>query len=158
MTLDPAPGFKFHMGRMNDGILMIGELAARCGVSPDTIRFYEREKLLPRPRRTAARYRVYGEEDEDRVRFIRQAQAIGLTLENIRELVRERQLHTPGECRHVAHLLRERIRVLDQRIAELRSFRRRLADNLARCEGVDSAACPVILDLSKPRAKRQRAG
>ena len=146
------------MGRMSDGTLKIGELAALCGVSPDTIRFYEREKLLPRPRRTASRYRVYGEEDEDRVSFIRQAQVIGLTLENIRELVRERQLHTPGECRHVAQLLRERMEVLDRKIAELRSFRRRLADNLARCESVDSAACPVILDLSKPGPRRQRAG
>ena len=142
---------------MSDGTLKIGELAARCGVSPDTIRFYEREKLLPRPRRTASRYRVYTEEDEDRVSFIRQAQVIGLTLENIRELVHERQLHTPGECQHVAQLLRERIEVLDRKIAELRSFRRRLADNLARCESVDSAACPVILDLSKPGPKRQRA-
>ena len=146
------------MRRMSDGTLKIGELAARCGVSPDTIRFYEREKLLPRPRRTASRYRVYGEEDEDRVSFIRQAQVIGLTLENIRELVRERQLHTPGECQHVAQLLRERIEVLDRKIAELRSFRRRLADNLARCESVDTAACPVILDLSKPGPRRQRAG
>ena len=143
---------------MNDGTIIIGELAARCGVSPDTIRFYEREKLLPQPRRTASRYRVYGEEDADRVRFIRQAQAIGLGLENIRDLVRERQLHTPGECRHVAQLLRERIDVLDRKIAELRSFRRRLADNLARCESVDSAACPVILDLAKPGPRRQRAG
>ena len=146
------------MGRMSEGTLKIGELAARCGVSPDTIRFYEREKLLPRPRRTVSRYRVHGEEDEGRVRFIRQAQAIGLTLENIRELVRERQLHTPGECRHVAQLLRERIEVLDRKIAELRSFRRRLADNLARCESIDSAACPVILDLSKPGPKGRRTG
>jgi DNA-binding transcriptional MerR regulator len=146
------------MGRMRDGILMIGELAARCGVSPDTIRFYERERLLPRARRTASRYRVYGAEDEGRVRFIRQAQALGLTLDSIRELVRERQLHTPGECRHVAQLLRERIAVLDQKIAELRSFRRRLADNLGRCESADSASCPVILDLSKPGPQRQAAG
>lgn len=145
------------MGRMDDATLKIGELAARCGVSPDTIRFYEREKLLPRPRRTASRYRVYGEEDEDRLRFIRQAQAIGLTLEDIRELVRQHRLHTPGECRRVAELLHERIAVLDRKIAELRSFRRRLADNLARCESVDSAACPVILDLSKPSSKAQGA-
>jgi DNA-binding transcriptional MerR regulator len=144
------------MGRMSDGTLKIGELAAHCGVSPDTIRFYEREKLLPRPRRTASRYRIYGEEDKDRVRFIRQAQAIGLTLENIRGLVRQRQLHTPGECRHVAQLLRERIEVLDRKIAELRSFRRQLTHSLARCESVDSAECPVILDLSKPRPRRQK--
>jgi DNA-binding transcriptional MerR regulator len=146
------------MGRMDDGTLKIGELAARCGVSPDTIRFYEREKLLPRPRRTASRYRTYVAEDEDRVRFIRQAQAMGLTLQDIRELVSQQRLHTPDECRRVAGLLRERIGVLDRKIVELRSFRRRLADNLARCESVDSSACPVILDLSRPQPRRRQAG
>jgi DNA-binding transcriptional MerR regulator len=143
------------MGRMTENTMRIGELASRCGVSPDTIRFYEREKLLPRARRTASRYRVFGADDEARVRFIRQAQAIGFTLDNIRELVRERQLHTPGECRHVAQLLRDRIEVLDRKIAELRSFRRRLAVNLARCESVDTATCPVIVDLSQPATRRQ---
>jgi DNA-binding transcriptional MerR regulator len=66
------------MGRMKNG-LKIGELAERCGVSRDTIRFYEREGLLPRPQRTPALYRVYGDEDEGRLLFIRQAQALGLT-------------------------------------------------------------------------------
>jgi DNA-binding transcriptional MerR regulator len=146
------------MERMSDGTgtLKIGELAARCGVSRDTICFYERETLLPRPRRTASRYRVYSEDDEERVRFIRQAQAIGFSLDNIRELVRERQLHTPGECQHVAQLLRDRIDVLDRKIDELRAFRGRLAASLRRCESVDSARCPVIVDLSKPAAKGRR--
>src|SRR4051812_19504643 len=99
------------MERMDDATLKIGELATRCGVSPDTIRFYEREKLLPSPRRTASRYRVYGRDDQERVRFIRQAQTIGLTLHDIRELVRQQRLHTPHECRQVAELLRERIGV-----------------------------------------------
>jgi DNA-binding transcriptional MerR regulator len=146
------------MGRMDDRTLKIGELAARCGVSPDTIRFYEREKLLPRPHRTSSRYRVYGDEDEGRIRFIRQAQGLGLTLEDIRELVRQQRLHTPDECRQVAELLRERIGVLDGKIAALRSFRRRLVDNLAHCEGVDRAACPVILDLSRPTPEPRAAG
>lgn len=141
------------MRPMNGDTLRIGELAARCGVSPDTIRYYEREKLLPRPRRTPSRYRVYDEKDEDRVRFIRQAQSIGLSLDNIRELARERELHTPSECRHVAELLRERIAVLDRKIAELRAFRRRLAESLARCESARTATCPVILDLSKSPRK-----
>jgi DNA-binding transcriptional MerR regulator len=141
------------MRRMNGSTLKIGELAAHCGVTPDTIRFYEREKLLPRPQRTSSRYRVYGEEDENRVRFIRQAQSIGLSLDNIRELVRERELHTPAECRRVAQLLRERIDVLDRKIAELRSFRRRLTESLALCESAKSTSCPTILDLAKQSRK-----
>jgi MerR family copper efflux transcriptional regulator len=135
------------MRTMRDG-LTIGRLADRCGVSRDAIRFYEREGLLPRPRRTASRYRVYGDEDERRLRFVRQAQGIGLTLDDIRELLRHEQLRTPDECRRVAARLRERIEVIDGKLAELKAFRRRLADNLDRCEHAEGQACPVVLDLS----------
>jgi MerR family copper efflux transcriptional regulator len=143
---------------MRDG-LTIGTLAARCGVSRDAIRFYEREGLLPRPRRTAARYRVYGDEDERRLRFLRQAQGIGLTLGDIRELLRHEQLGTPDECRRVAARLRERIAAIDRKLAELKAFRRQLAENLSRCEKADGHACPVVLDLtvaaSRPRNETQ---
>lgn len=72
---------------------------------------------MPRPRRTPGRYRLYGEEDEGRLRFIRQAQAISLTLEDIRELLRHRELRTPDEYRRVAGLLRERIEAIDLTLA-----------------------------------------
>lgn len=145
------------MGRMSDG-LTIGDLATRCGVSRDTIRFYEREGLLPRPRRTPARYRVYSDEDAGRLLFIRQAQALGLTLDGIRELVQHERLRTPGQCRRVAGLLRERIATIDRRLAELKTFRRQLAQSLARCEQADTEACPVVLDLSVPVAGRRGEG
>lgn len=140
---------------MRDG-LQIGELATRCGVSRDTIRFYEREGLLPPPRRTLSQYRVYTDEDEGRLLFIRQARAIGLTLDDIRELVRQERLRSPGECRRVASLLRERIEAIDQKLAELNAFRRQLAESLGRCEKADSEACPVVLDLSNTQARRRR--
>ena len=143
------------MGRMTDG-LKIGELATRCGVSRDTIRFYEREGLLPRPRRTPSQYRVYGHEDQSRLLFIRQAQILGLTLDDIRELVRHDQLRTPGQCRRVARLLRERIGAIDRKLAELKAFRRQLAESLDRCENANSEACPVVLDLSLAGARRRR--
>lgn len=143
------------MGRMRDG-LKIGELATRCGVSRDTIRFYEREGLLPRPRRTPSQYRVYGEEDQSRLLFIRQAQALGLTLDDIRELVQHEELRTPGQCRRVAGLLRERIEAIDRKLGELKAFRRQLAESLERCDKADSEACPVVLDLSVAGARRRR--
>jgi DNA-binding transcriptional MerR regulator len=143
------------MGQMTEG-LKIGELATRCGVSRDTVRFYEREGLLPRPRRTASQYRVYGEDDEGRLLFIRQAQAIGLTLDDIRELVRYEELRTPGECRRVAELLRQRIETIDRKLVELRAFRRHLAESLERCEKAEGEACPVVLDLSRAGARPRR--
>jgi DNA-binding transcriptional MerR regulator len=144
------------MKRMSNG-LKIGELAERSGVSRDTIRFYEREGLLPRPQRTATRYRIYADDDIGRVLFVRQAQAIGLTLDDIRELIRLETLRTPGECRRVAGLLRERIEAIDRKLADLKAFRRRLAESLERCDRADGEACPVVLDLSprKPRARTE---
>lgn len=134
------------MGRMVEG-LRIGELAARCGVTRDTLRFYEREGLMPRPRRTAAQYRVYSPADEQRLRFIRHAQELGLTLDDIGDLLRHHELRTPDECRRVAARLRRRIDAIDRRIGELKAFRRRLAENLARCDQAGPKACPVVIDL-----------
>lgn len=147
----------FGMGRMRNGSLTIGALARLCGVSRDTVRFYERKGLLPRPRRTPSRYRVYGQEDEARLRFIRHAQAIGLTLDDIRELLRHHEARTPDECRRVAALLRQRIEALDRKLAELRAFRRLLAENLSRCEKAGSGACPVVLDLSRTGARTKES-
>lgn len=132
---------------MQDG-LRIGELARACDVSRDTLRFYEREKLLPAPRRSASGYRLYREEDAARVRFVRRAQAIGLTLDDVRELLRIRHARTPEECRRVAARLRARIGVIDQKISQLRDFREELASNLARCESAHNRGCPVVLDLA----------
>jgi DNA-binding transcriptional MerR regulator len=136
------------MTKKMNASFQIGELARRCGVTPDTIRYYERRGLLPRPRRAPSRYRMYGPEDAARMRFIRDAQAIGLTLEDIGELMRQRRLHNPGECRRVAALLRQRIGVIERRLAELRAFRRRLLDSLDRCEAAGNDSCPVMLDLA----------
>ena len=155
MTLEVGPRSILRMGRMKNG-LKIGELAKRCGVSRDTIRFYEREGLLPRPQRTPALYRVYGDEDEGRLLFIRQAQALGLTLDYVRELVRLEQLRTPGEFRRVAALLRQRIQAIDRKVGELKALRRQLAEGLERCERVDGESCPVVLSLSPRRARQAR--
>jgi MerR family Zn(II)-responsive transcriptional regulator of zntA len=111
-----------------------GELATRCGVSNDTVRFYEREGLLGRPQRSPSGYRIYGEEDERRLRFIRQAQTNGLTLADIRKLVRQREASTPDGCRRVAVLLKERIEAIDRKLAELTAFRGQLAAGLEQAE------------------------
>ena len=142
--------------RMLDG-LTIGDLAERCGVSRDTLRFYERERLLTPPRRSAAGYRLYEETHAARVRFIRRAQATGLTLDDIRELLRVQQLRTPETCRRVATRLRARIEVLDRKIAELEAFRGELAQAVAQCEeGAES--CPVVLTFARDAPEEEEVG
>lgn len=129
--------------------MTIGELAESCAVSRDTLRFYERERLLPAPKRTASGYRLYQAEDASRVRFVRRAQAMGLTLEDIRELLELRTLRTPEQCRRVAARIKGRVADVDKRIAELRAFRAELSRSLKRCERaiLRKECCPVVVDL-----------
>lgn len=105
--------------------LKVGELAARAGVGVQTLHYYERLGLLPKPDRTASNYRLYPPSALRRVQFIKQAQALGFTLEEIGEILglRERG-HAP--CRRVADVARQHLRELDARIAALRVFRKSL--------------------------------
>src|SRR6267154_3617472 len=109
----------------------IGELATRAGVSIDAVRYYERLKLLPRAGRTAGGFRLFGPESVERVQFIKQAQELGLTLDEIRGL-----LATGGaeECRKVHDLLTEKLHELDARLNSMKKFRRVLARHLTECE------------------------
>jgi DNA-binding transcriptional MerR regulator len=131
--------------------LKIGDLADACGVSRDTVRYYERLKLLPRPARTEGGYRTYSEADVERVRFIKQAQAFGLSLDEIKTLMLEGKGGLE-QCRHVRDLLAAKLRELDARFAEMRGFRRTLTSYLAECEQAllrkDQGTCPVLFDLS----------
>jgi DNA-binding transcriptional MerR regulator len=103
---------------------------------------------------------LYTEADRTRVRFIRRAQAMGLTLEDIQELLRAQTLKTADQCRRVASRLKSRIVSVDQKITELRAFRAELARAVRQCEkaGEQPSCCPVVLDLtangSKSRPKR----
>ena len=82
-----------------ESLIRIGELASAAGVSADTVRYYERRNLLPRPGRTGAGYRVYSDQDVDRLQFIARAQSLGLSLHEIKALLPERRKGLP-ECRH----------------------------------------------------------
>jgi DNA-binding transcriptional MerR regulator len=129
------------------GTFTIGELAHRTGLTRDAIRFYERSGLLPRATRTRSGYRLYTERDAARARFVREAQAMGLTLDDVRELLTATELRTPEECRRVAELLGRRIREIDERMRAMSRFRRRLDESRRRCQRAGPGACPVVLDL-----------
>lgn len=150
LTLDQGPGSILGMGMLEG--LTIGSLAGRCGVSRDTLRYYERERLLSPPRRSPTGYRLYTEAEENRVRFIRRAQATGLTLDDIRELLRVQKLGSPDTCRRAAARLRARIEALDRKLAELQAFRAELAQAVAQCEE-GAGSCPVVLSFARDPAK-----
>ncbi|HEX6082883.1 MAG TPA: heavy metal-responsive transcriptional regulator [Thermoanaerobaculia bacterium] len=113
---------------MNDEIFS-GELARICGVSPDTIRHYERVGVLPAAVRGANRYRLFPRSAVERVRLIRRALAIGFSLDEIARLLRQRDGGTPP-CRNVRALAAEKLDALDRRIAEMTAIREDLASML----------------------------
>lgn len=126
--------------------LQIGEIATRTGVSIDALRYYERLKLLPRTRRSSGGFRLFTPEHIERVHFIKQAQELGFSLDEIKGLV---ATGGPDECRKVRDLLQRKLSELDDRLKAMKSFRRVLARHLSACEGElkrhgESACCPVV--------------
>lgn len=120
--------------------LTIGGLAETGGVGVETIRFYQRKGLLHTPTR-AAGIRRYGHDDVRRLKFIRQAQAAGFTLEEIRELL---ALDASEDRRRARQLAKARIEALDARIAELEKARNSLRRLATECEDGSAGPCPIL--------------
>ncbi|MFQ5699374.1 MAG: heavy metal-responsive transcriptional regulator [Myxococcota bacterium] len=132
--------------------LTIGELAAAAEVPTSTVRFYEREGLLRPSGRSASNYRLYSQDDLERLRFIRAAQATGFTLSDVRALLR------PAPCGKVQALIEHRLDEVSERMAELRHLKRVLERALRTCrEHAPSGRCKVVEDLSSSARTRPRA-
>jgi DNA-binding transcriptional MerR regulator len=157
------------MGRMAG--LLIGDVAKRTGVTAPTIRYYEGIGLLPSPARSGAGYRRYSDGTIEELRFIRKAQALGFSLDEIAEIL---QLSRSGKapCSHVLSLAHQHLAAVDERIRQLRAFRRQLATDVAKwnkqraavtCTGLcqfitdaEPATEKVTLHLNPRRQTRRR--
>jgi MerR family mercuric resistance operon transcriptional regulator len=127
--------------------LSIGELSQRTGVNIETVRYYEKIKLLPPPPRTGGGHRAYADAHLRRLIFIRRSRELGFTLDEIRNLLGLVQGgYTCGEVRDaaLAHLTNVR-----SKIADLRRMERTLAETAARCEGGTAPNCPIVDVLSR---------
>ena len=132
------------MGARHTSNMTIGAVAKRAGIGIDTIRYYERERLLPPPRRRASGYREYDAPAVDRLRFIRHAKQLGFTLDEIRELLALSSDHAHGVS-GVKHRAQARLVAIEQRIHELQRVRRGLKKLIDECPGHgDPAACPIL--------------
>ncbi len=124
-------------------------MAAKAGVSPNTLRYYESTGVIPPAERSPNGYRDYDDSVIERLAFVRTAQAIGLTLAEIREVLGVRDEGAPP-CWHVVDLLERHAGALAERIAELEGLQRELDGLLARGRRLDpvdcspSAVCEVI--------------
>ena len=129
--------------------MKIGELAQRTGVAIDTVRYYERQGLLPQPERQPSGYRNYRNDDVTRLRFVRRAKALGFTLEEIRELLAlsGRREDDMGGLKAAAE---HKLAVVDAKLAELTRIRDGLRTLVQACPGHGALdACPILQALDE---------
>ena len=128
--------------------MKIGQLAQRAEVNIDTVRYYEREGLLPKPERLLSGYRIYGEGDVKRLRFVRRAKALGFTLPEIRELL-ELSASRDDDMAAMKSAAIGKIADVKARIAELERMRVALEGLIASCPGHGALEqCPILNALS----------
>lgn len=128
-------------------------VARQAGVNLQTLRYYERRGLLPRPARTRSNYRLYPEDTVQRLRFIRRAQGVGFSLEEIRRLLSARV--RPGvRCEEISKLAEAKIRDLDVKLRDLSAMRRALGKLVSACAGKGPATgCLILKSLDSGGAR-----
>lgn len=128
--------------------MKIGELAKKAGVSIDTVRYYEREGVLPIPRRRDSGYRRYDAEDLTRLQFVRRAKALGFSLHDIAELLTlSDQSH--NDMAGVRHAAESKLLDVNNKLAELTRIKLGLDELLSACPGHgDISECPIMAALS----------
>lgn len=145
MTLDLGPG------AILDGV-KIGSVAKDAGVGVDTLRYYERRGLLAKPTRRGSGYREYPPETAQLVRFIKRAQGLGFTLEEVGELLRLREGGNRVRARALAE---EKVGEIDEKLSRLTAMRRALSGLVSACSCNSGRApkCPIIEALEEPGAE-----
>ncbi len=111
---------------------------------------------MPPPRRTDSGHRLYNDRSAHHVMFIRRAQELGLTLDDIRKLLALRDYHTPVSMRRVTEILTARSHALERRMAQYQGYRSRLASVLARFTGSGAESLPAILGIPDNRRSRRK--
>jgi len=135
----------------------IGELARKAGVNIQSVRFYERRRILREPVRTPSGYRVYSKSDLEDILFVKQCQDLGFTLKEIQPMV---NLHRaarmtgagaarPAESRDIGQLARVKLQQIEDKMRGLKSVRSRLLAMIDRIETVSAVGCPGAAATSK---------
>lgn len=138
-----------------DNGLTVGEIARRAGVNVETVRFYQRRRLLPTPPRPLGGIRRYRAGDVARLTFIKSAQRLGFSLHEVQDLL---QLEDGTHCREARSLGEGKLALVRSRLADLRRIEHVLRDLVQRCSAADGRlSCPLIAALQTP-AKPSRRG
>ena len=148
-----ATGIMAQTTKPNHECLRAGQAAAELGVGVQTLHYYEREGLIPSPPRSAAGYRLFPPDLMERLRFIRRAQALGLSLAEVRETL---DLAAIGEspCGRVQTALADKLAEVDRRLEQLEVFREQLAELVANAPKLGEGASPgnicAIVERASP--------
>jgi len=129
--------------------LTIGVFAKAAGVNVETIRFYQRKGLLPEPDKPYGSIRRYGEADVRRVRFVKSAQRLGFSLDEIAELLR---LDDGAHCDEASHLAEHKLKDVREKMADLARMEAALSELVYACHArKGSVSCPLIASLQENR-------
>ena len=124
--------------------LTVGQLAKRAGVNVETLRYYERIRMMPKPERKPSGYRMYSEEDFTQLAFIRHAKVLGFTLNEIKELL-ELRVDAKSNCEEVRAQTEAKIHDIDQKIVYLQRIREVLTKLADACHHrKDTGECPIL--------------
>ncbi|MFH0297927.1 helix-turn-helix domain-containing protein [Bradyrhizobium sp. 31Argb] len=132
---------------MSCGSLTIGELARLTGTKVETVRYYERIRLLEAPMRTAGNYRAYAPEHLNRLSFIRRSRDLGFSLDQVRALL-DLSDDRDRPCGAVDAIAREHLSEVDRKIGDLQALRRELSSMIDQCQCGTVADCRIIEALS----------
>jgi MerR family mercuric resistance operon transcriptional regulator len=131
--------------------LSIGRLAKETGLSVETIRFYERQRLIDSPPRKESGYRQYNSEDVRRLRFIQEAKALGFSLKEIGELLSLR-LDSDATCREARAKAQERLLDIEEKMRRLKRMQGALRKLVQQCPGQGPVSeCPILEALDRRR-------
>jgi DNA-binding transcriptional MerR regulator len=138
--------------------MKIGELACKAGINIQSVRFYERRRILREPVRTASGYRVYSKSDLEDILFVKQCQELGFTLKEIQPMVNlhraaarmtDAGVRRPAEFRDIGQLAQVKLQQIDEKMRALKSVRSRLLAMIDQIETVSSVGCPGAAATSK---------
>ena len=140
-------------------MFQIGELAKRCGVTADTLRFYEKNNLIAPASRSESGYRLYDENNQKQVTFILKSKELGLSLDEIKELLEIRLEATQHSCAEVKSITTAKLEMIDEKINELTKIRTALKKiNDACCGHIDDNAshCSILAALDSEHVEKGR--
>lgn len=136
---------------MGEYTLQIGEISKRADVSIDTVRYYEKRKLIHSVSRTYGGFRLFKTHTVEQIKFIKQAQELGFSLDEIKGLLGS---GSTEECRKVRDLLEQKIFEVDEQIRKMKSFKKTLSKHLKACDEEleqrgQSANCPAFFEIKR---------